>query len=162
MNGFVGGVQAGVNYQFDNNVVVGAEADFQWSGVDGSYTVDDEKSSVDIKVKWFNIYCGRLGYALDRTLIYGTAGVVISKMDFNSTYQEAFSFTGSNKHVGWTAGLGVEHALTDNWTVKAEYSYLDFGSADYVLRNVEGALSPTYAKGSGSGSFLRLGVNYKF
>ena len=56
--------------------------------------------------------------------------------------------------VGWTLGAGVEYAVTQNWTVKAEYSYYNFGTR---------TLGPTYAGTVRSDAHtVKLGVNYLF
>ena len=37
----------------------------------------------------------------------------------------------SESATGWTLGLGVEHAFTDNWLGRFEYRYYDFGDNDF-------------------------------
>jgi outer membrane immunogenic protein len=39
-----------------------------------------------------------------------------------------FSGTGSVSRVGWTVGTGIEWAIWNNWSIKAEYDYIDFGT----------------------------------
>jgi outer membrane immunogenic protein len=77
---------------------------------------------------------GRIGIAFDRILIYGTGGVAIT--GFNTTLVDTTGFftgvpgtnaTFSNTRAGWTAGGGIEYAVTNNWWVRAEYRYSDFG-----------------------------------
>ena len=77
---------------------------------------------------------GRLGIAFDRLLLYGTGGVAITS--FNTTYFDTTGFftgvpgtntTISNTRAGFTFGGGVEYAVTDNWSVQAEYRYSKFG-----------------------------------
>ncbi|HXZ16087.1 MAG TPA: TonB-dependent receptor [Roseiarcus sp.] len=78
----------------------------------------------------------RAGYALDRMLIYGTAGVAFG--EFASTFQlygidntTLAPFYAANEHsalrVGWTVGAGVEFAVNPHWSVRGEYRYTDFG-----------------------------------
>src|ERR1700724_4613155 len=76
---------------------------------------------------------GRLGIAWDRALIYGTAGVALT--GFNTTIVDTTGFftgvpgtnaTFSNTRAGWTAGGGIEYAVTDNWWVRAEDRYSTF------------------------------------
>lgn len=86
---------------------------------------------------------GRLGIAWDRFLIYGTGGVAITS--FNTTYVDSAGFftgvPGTNEtlsytRAGWTVGGGIEYAVTDNWSVQAEYRYSDFGHiTDYPFTN---------------------------
>jgi outer membrane immunogenic protein len=76
----------------------------------------------------------RIGIAFDRFLIYGTGGVAFT--GFNTTITDTTGFftgvqgtntTFSNTRAGWTAGGGIEYAITDNWWVRAEYRYSNFG-----------------------------------
>ncbi|TIS12923.1 MAG: porin family protein, partial [Mesorhizobium sp.] len=74
---------------------------------------------------------GRLGYAFDRFLVYGDAGVAFTKYKIAETEPFPDSFGGGSR-VGWTAGLGAEYALTDHWTAGAEWNYYDFGTRNGV------------------------------
>ena len=60
---------------------------------------------------------------------------------------------------GWTVGAGLEAALTNNWTAKVEYLYVDLGSFNCGLA-CSGVL--TTDKVSFNANLLRAGVNYKF
>ena len=72
-SGFFGGGQVGYNYQYSNNVVLGLEADFQWSGIkgrfEGNQILTNNGTSVSTtfgtgsEIAWFGIVRGRLGYA---------------------------------------------------------------------------------------------------
>ena len=62
-------------------------------------------------------------------------------------------FTSDNTHYGWTVGAGLEYAVTNNWTVKAEYLYMDLGKEYYDSIGADVGLTSSTA---------RLGVNYKF
>ena len=64
---------------------------------------------------------GRVGYAWDRALIYGTGGVAFG--DFNFSFSQNI-WTGQ---VGWTVGGGIDYALDNNWSLSAEYRYTDYG-----------------------------------
>jgi outer membrane immunogenic protein len=60
----------------------------------------------------------------------------------------------SNWQVGWTVGGGMEFALTDRWSAKAEYMYYDLGTDTFT----------TFVTDSGTkvdtrGSLVRIGVN---
>ncbi|PWE26864.1 hypothetical protein C4N9_19950 [Pararhodobacter marinus] len=65
---------------------------------------------------------GRVGVAMDRTLFYATAGLASGE-----ARGQAVVTNGSDRLIGWTAGLGVEHALSDNFSVNLEYLYTDLG-----------------------------------
>jgi opacity protein-like surface antigen len=76
----------------------------------------------------------RTGFAFDRVLIYGTGGVAFagfsSIFSVNGTDAIGPFFAngrGSTTRVGWTAGGGVQYAINNNWSVRVEYRYSDFG-----------------------------------
>lgn len=139
-DGFLGGITAGINYQVDS-ILLGVEADIALSGVsdDG---LDDFDHNVVGTVR------GRIGYAFDRFVAYGTGG-------FAWTHAEAdIVGTGSSSNLqgGWTIGGGLEAAITGNISAKAEYLYMDFSEEAYAgLGVVEPELHT-----------FKVGVNYKF
>jgi len=112
-----GGAQVGYNFQ-RGNFVFGAEADFQGAHISGSNIL--EKSELN----WFGTVRGRLGYAFDRALVYGTAGFAFGNVE-NSIATGGPFFTGSETQTGWVAGGGVEYKITPAWSAKGEYQYLD-------------------------------------
>ena len=105
------GVYGGYNYQFDNNIVIGAEADY-------SYAFGDYKG-FEYNLSSFGSVRGRIGYAFDRTLIYGTGGLAIA--DFSSDVPGP----SPDLDTGWAAGAGVEYLFPNNISAKAEYLYMD-------------------------------------
>lgn len=163
LDGYLGGIQAGYNYQFENKIVIGGEADFQWLDFDGSYNTGLE-DKVSAKLKWLSTIRARLGYAHDRTLFYATGGVAIGKLEITAfEYANDANFTGSKQHVGYTVGAGVEHAITDHLTAKLEYNFVDLAKKDYKMSDTGPYnYSAASAKGSGYGSLFRVGLNYKF
>ena len=110
LDGFLGGAQAGYNYQFDNNIVIGVEGDWSWSGVDGS------SGGVSSDVDWVSSLRGRLGYAFDRYLVYGTGGVAFANVETSRG-----GFSDDNNHTGWAAGAGLEAVLPDTATGRWHY-----------------------------------------
>ena len=74
---------------------------------------------------------GRLGFALDRALVYATGGLAIgSHSGTVNTGMWGYNWGGntSSTRVGWTVGGGVEYAFTPNWSAGVEYRYSDFGT----------------------------------
>ena len=138
--GFFGG-HAGYNFQ-NGNYVFGIEGDINYNWNEQTF------GAADIGIDWDGSLRGRLGYAWDRTQLYGTAGLAVAR-----GYIEAPGFDESETFVGWTIGAGVEHAFTDNILARVEYRYSDFGAEDFGL---------------GLGDFdidqhkVTLGVSYKF
>ena len=65
---------------------------------------------------------------LDGTLIYATGGY--------AALDAGFSDFGTSKDItlsGWTAGGGIEHMMSEMWTIRLEGLYADFGSEDIQL-----------------------------
>ncbi|MGQ4273296.1 outer membrane beta-barrel protein [Terrihabitans sp. B22-R8] len=139
-DGFLIGVQGGYNWQY-NAFLVGLEADISYSGVGYNGLADE------YEIDWLGTARGRIGYAFDRFVAYGTGGLAWANAEYDSGVS-----TDSNTHIGWTLGAGVEAAVTQNISAKAEYLYMDFGDESY----------------SGAGTIesdlhtVRLGVNYRF
>ena len=126
-SGFLGGAQIGVNTQF-NWLVVGLEGDFSWtSDIKGSST-DVLGNVMTTSPQWTSTVTGRVGAAFDRLLVYGKGGVAVAEDQSTFTPAGGATLTDDLTRVGWTAGGGVEYALTDNWALRAEYDYLGFGN----------------------------------
>jgi outer membrane immunogenic protein len=158
--GFFGGVYAGANYQFGNDVVVGIEADMAWSGADDSALVYNSAGiawpadyPVIQEINRTGAVRARLGYAVGRWLPYVVGGVAFAAVDqrlvgadgnFNTTY------------TGWTLGLGTEYAFSDNVIFRAEYRYADLGSKTFDVQD-----APPLVIGLKT-SDVRMGVAYKF
>src|ERR1700691_2770021 len=127
--GILGGVHIGYNYQV-SQFVFGLEGDvngssqsasgvdpFDYAGVVGFHTSKD----IDASIR------GRIGYAFDRVLIYATGGGAYG--NFRTSYNDGFAFdTFNTGRVGWTVGGGLEYAIDNNWSVRAEYRYTDYGA----------------------------------
>lgn len=161
-NGFVGGGQIGYNYQLDPHWVIGAEADLQYAGLDSKKTfIGDQNIPVTVKTEldWFGTARLRAGYAFDNVLVYGTGGLayghVKSKVTTGGT-----NLSGSETKFGWALGAGAEYALTQNWTIRAEYLYVDLGKAETIKANSD--IAQVTAKADVSVHTVRAGVNYKF
>lgn len=140
IDGFLGGVQGGFNWQH-NQFLVGLEADVSYSGVGFSGLGD----SYD--VDWLGTARGRVGFAFDRFVAYGTGGLAWANAEY-----EGPTTSDSHTHIGWTLGAGVEAALTERVSAKVEYLYMDFGSESY---SGVGEIEPSLHN-------VRLGVNYRF
>ena len=71
-------------------------------------------------------------------------------------------FTTANSFVGWTAGGGLEYALTQSWSVKAEYQYFDFGTQNSILTGCcqGGNLYPFRYEHDLKTYTAELGINY--
>ncbi|MCG5234555.1 outer membrane protein [Xanthobacter oligotrophicus] len=175
-SGFFVGGQIGYNYQFANNVVIGVETDLQWSNIEGTHDWSSatawgtlRSGTLGASVDYFGTIRARLGYAFDRFLPYITGGAAYGKtalnigevVSYSNGYTEGFAASGSATNWGWTVGAGVEYAITNNWTFKTEYLYVDLGSTDYTYFTAD---TNHYYTGTVDTKFhtLKAGVNYKF
>jgi len=153
-DGFIGGVYGGYNYQFSNNIVIGAEVDVVYADVNGWGGISESgvpvASQYYEELKWSGAARARLGYAVDRFLPYIAGGVAFGEIEGgNETATNEFSDT----YTGWTLGVGTEYAFTDNLIGRAEYRYTDFGSENFNDGFVSQELST---------NDIRFGIAYKF
>ena len=110
--GFVGG-----NYQM-GAFVVGAEADWQWAnqtGTSGSVAGVGGPFTIASTVKSYGSARGRLGFAVDHWLFFGTAGWAWGtwSTSYAVTGAAPFFTNSASSNKGWTAGAGVEYAFTN-------------------------------------------------
>ena len=170
---FMGGGQAGVNYQFWDGVVIGAEVMFDWlpSTQNAQITAtapDGTAAFIDtINNRWLTTATGRLGYAWDRVLFYGkgggawVGGAGSSGMTVGGAPVALTS--SSNSDFGWTAGFGLEWAFWNNWSLRAEYDYIGLSNQSFTV-----APGPTTFGGDvitfndRSISTMTVALNYKF
>ncbi|MFZ1108696.1 MAG: outer membrane beta-barrel protein [Rhodomicrobium sp.] len=159
------GVTVGYNWLLAPNWVVGAEADFSWSGMEGEqhkYIYDGH----DWSGGWDGLSTirGRLGYAAGPNLFYGTAGLALLHANETIVGNDASE---SNFYQGWKAGYvigaGIEHAFSNRLTAKIEYLYADgFSSESGYTGTVSQRDGQTYIHDVGNISIIRAGLNYKF
>jgi len=179
-SGLVGGVHAGYNYQV-GRFVMGIEADFSGSGMSGSTTMapiirnDGTPApsgflSTSQETNWFGTLRPRLGWAVvPNLLVYGTGGLAYGDVsysantDFRPNGAAFYPVSISKTKVGWTAGGGIEYALSRNWTIRAEYLFTDLGS-ESVAANPAIVLPPFQVgyKWDTTINILNLGISYKF
>ncbi len=154
-SGFLGGAQVGVNTQF-NWLVLGLEGDFSWtSAIKGTGTVS-VGDSITTSPQWTSTVTGRIGAAFDRLLVYGKGGVAFAEDKSTFTPVGGATATDTTTRVGWTAGAGLEYALTDNWSVRAEYDYLGFGSKQLSFA------TPVTTNADLNVQEVKAGFDYKF
>jgi len=140
-SGVAAGFQGGYNWQF-GQFVAGWESDFQLS------SADDVFANYKFSNPWFGTIRGRGGFALNNILFYGTLGLA-----YGRGHDDIGSLSESNFRVGWTAGAGVEFGLLPNWSVKAEYLFIDLASETFGL---------TLATNDLTSNLVRFGFNYRF
>lgn len=148
-NGAVIGGQLGCDYQFAPNWVAGIEGAFSGSNMKGSTTVGlvgGDQATVSSSTDFIPSVTGRLGYAFDRTLLYGKAGVAWASSKYTVAGSFAgtpFDFEGFDMRGGWTVGAGIDWAFSRNWSVNLEYDFYSFGSGTALLTDSIGGASGT-------------------
>lgn len=154
-NGVIGGAHAGYNLQF-NQIVLGLEGDVEGTGVNRSYGFGAVTYGSQVPVE--GSIRARLGFALDRALFYVTGGAAFAGV--TNTYQSWLGYNSIGRSLaGWTIGGGLEYALFNNWSVRAEYRYADFGSTtDYPYAAVPGGGVTHHV----TENAVRAGFSYKF
>ena len=74
--------------------------------------------------------------------------------------------SGDTQHIGYTVGGGAEMKLSQSWSIKGEYLFVDLGEASYHLTGVTAPGSTTPWAESFSESIelhtVRVGLNYHF
>ena len=149
--GQVGGT-AGMNWQ-TGRAVFGLEGDVDWSGVRGT-AAPALCPGCATNNDWLATVRGRAGYAFDRFMPFVTGGLAVG--DIRATAPGAAG--GSQTNAGWTVGGGLEFALTNNLTAKAEYLHVDLG-------NMNCGFSCGVASGNSVSvreDIVRGGINYRF
>jgi outer membrane immunogenic protein len=189
-DGFAGGGQIGYNVQF-GGFVAGIEADIAYTDLQRTTNVVTTAPAVvggaaatrnnvfRQDLTFLGTVRGRLGYAWDRLLVYGTGGFAYGDVDYSANFfgplpGNVLQFTGRRTGIetGWAAGGGVEYAIPNwNWfgssavTLKAEALYYDLGRRTVGVNLIPG----TGGVGTGynsrfetSGVIARAGINFKF
>ena len=196
LNGPNGGGQIGYNWQFAPMGVFGIEADLQATRqkhsnrFTDSFSLSDHQdgerfldgtiaTDFEAKISWFGTVRGRLGYAWNDVLLYGTGGLAYGEVGLSGTSVStvtasgaglggnppfttvtAKSFAASAVNLGWTAGAGIEGALANNWTWKAEYLHMDLGSVS--VSGIAATGTTFTASSKFTDDIVRVGLNYRF
>ena len=178
---FTAGGLLGYNYQIDQ-IVLGVEADINYLGFSdsnkrtflGSGTIDGNPVDTitgksNFEADWFGTIRGRLGYAFDNVLIYGTGGLAYGHMSADGkvtasnlgTTVGTFKGSTDSTNWGWTVGGGAEYGI-DQWSLGVEYLYVDLGDAQWNGNNA--LFDASTLKGSADYAFstVRATVKYRF
>ncbi len=150
MQGLLGGLYGGHNWQ-SGNIVYGVELDAELTGIHGTLSGGYET----YKLPEQGSARVRLGYAMDRTLLYATGGLAIA----DGKFVDGTIATTNRTLLGWTLGAGLEYAISNHWLARAEYRYTDFGTDDQT--NVSGREYFSYAHHV-TEEAVRVGLAYKF
>jgi len=184
--GVIGGAEVGYNWQV-GHFVLGFETDFSgWdmsssagAGGVGNPTIPGVipgttfTSTTSTNSNWLFTARPRLGFANGNQLLYLTGGLAVSSVSFAQSivltgYSQrlgtgpTLAGAASSTQAGWTAGFGIEYALSWNWLIKAEYLYVSFPnqSAAQVISGVPASSGTVTDKLSAS--IARAGFDYRF
>ncbi len=184
-SGWLGGGQTGYNWQL-GGAVFGVETDIDWTSVNKTYSFtsapltayvpgDIVNVHASAKLDWLGTARARIGFVATpdyHLMVYGTGGLAYGGGNgylnvFDNVDGLAWHGAPSSTRLGWTIGAGVEYAITDNITLKAEYLYYDLGSNNVVTApNLAASVffPGVYAaaKYNYDGSIVRVGANFKF
>jgi outer membrane immunogenic protein len=161
---FLGGVQAGFDYQFAPNWVVGAEAQYSWlNGGNNNGVLFPGGTLVSSNPDQLGSVTGRLGYTWGPALLYAKGGY--AWRDGNNLgvtvagLPPAGGFATSGNHKdGYTVGAGLEYMFAPNWSAKAEYQYYDFGKTTFTAGPADIA-GQSFRNDEHT---VKVGVNYRF
>jgi outer membrane immunogenic protein len=164
ISGYLIGGTAGFNYQI-GEYVFGIEGDGDWTNLNGNSgstcgaitAVLTPPVSCQTQSQWLGTVRGRVGYAFDRILLYGTAGAAFGNIQTGLNPPSTFD---SSVEAGWTVGAGLEFAFAQSWTAKVEYLFVDLpNAACTTVGNCAGAAGSIV---SFNESVIRAGLNFKF
>lgn len=185
-SGFIGGFQAGYNYQFAPRWVAGIEGDWDWMGNSSTgfcRTTDTSPPCTDTgrgfltfneKTNWLATLRGRIGWTYESLLIYATGGVAWANIDSttssnclvggcgNNGTANALTANFSDTRTGWAAGVGGELMFARNWSAKLEWIHADVGTETNTL--VAPATFGSYAASNSrrvTFDTVRGGLNYR-
>ena len=168
--GMIGGT-LGYNWQI-SNLVVGFEGDVSWVAERGAMPdvgvnaqnlnlIDGAGNSAFssfTKETWLATARGRVGYAFNNLLFYGTGGYAAAGVG-QGIYDDARNVLASSSSTrsGWTAGGGLEWGFAPNWSAKFEWLYVKFDTVALNTAVAEGPRNVPF-----DDNVVRFGVNYRF
>jgi outer membrane immunogenic protein len=157
-DGAAAAITGGYNWMWDENFLFGLEADIGVINVSQGATevFDGHVWSTNIGPFW-GTFRGRAGYTMDNILMFVTGGLVVASIDDTSIGNTPGETAKEDDlNVGWVIGGGVEYALDNSWTLKAEYLHMDFGRTDGQSANNEDYYFENEV------DLIRFGANMRF
>jgi outer membrane immunogenic protein len=172
--GVIGGAELGYDWQI-GHFVLGFETDFSgWDmsssagvrgvGNPGGMTFS---STIATKSNWLFTARPRAGFVNGNMMLYLTGGLAVSSIDFSQSILlggtgPTLAGSSSGAQAGWTAGGGIEFALSWNWMIKAEYLYVRFPNQSVAQVDSAAPAATGTATGNLTASILRAGFDYRF
>lgn len=156
--GFIGGAQVGYNWQVAPNWVIGVEWMFDGSALSASTTTGPGGMAANTRIDWLTMVTGRAGYAMNNWLVYGKGGAALVRDRFSLTDAGGDNPSGTAEtSAGWVAGAGLEYGITQNWTLKVDYSHIGGLSTGMLITGVGN--TATFSR---TFDLATVGINYKF
>ncbi len=155
VTGFTGGILGGYMHQ-TGNIVYGFETDYYWGDVAKKGQLASLGLTGSNRILHGGSFRLRAGYALNDWMIFASGGIAQAKSKVQGS-NLFFSAKDNKTHYGFVVSGGVEKAVSENWRIRAEYTYADFQARTYhftplLSRRLKGA----------DGHGIRLAVSYRF
>ncbi|MFT3968466.1 MAG: outer membrane beta-barrel protein, partial [Sphingobium sp.] len=141
------------------------EGDFSWTAMGDNREVlasempgmlerGQREAWTNYKFDWMATLRGRVGYAFNRWLVYGTGGLAFLREAEERTQFVSSSLTSNDiafrerdahTRTGWTLGTGLEFAIDRHWSIKTEYLYSRFGSEEFTFADARSGASDGFS-----------------
>ncbi|MER9328680.1 outer membrane protein [Mesorhizobium sp. M0488] len=167
-SGGFGGLYAGYAKQFDGGLVLGIEGDYSFAGVKDTthyraLGVDDPDFGGELELDSVGSLRLRAGYAMDRWLPFVTGGLAVASYKHATVDIPGGPYADiSDTVTGYTLGAGVEYAVTDNWLVRGEYRFADFGRHTSQRHMIDNGAPLNPDAIDLTTHDIRVGIAYKF
>jgi outer membrane immunogenic protein len=186
--GLIGGGTVGYNWQIgESPYLIGLEGEYghlsqkgskndpnalTWSAANPDWPADNTQSSTSIGADYgYGLVGARLGYGLDRSLIFIKSGAVFTTVNssWSDTVYDQNGTSNKATTTGYALGAGFEYAMPfkffANVTVKTEYLYFGIPSDTTIVStgvDNDGPFSVTVNQTTSGIHTAKIGVNYKF
>lgn len=165
-NGFLGGIYSGYNFEANNGLVLGVEADAAYAGWRAKHREigDNDTIVTGKKIIWTGAVRARAGYALDRFMPFISGGLAIAQVqdsvylnqpDPTSDFAPNIYLKQRRFRAGYTLGAGVDYAFNDNTIMRLEYRFTDLGKQSLAANNAS-------TSNRLQSNEIRMGIAYKF
>lgn len=164
MSGAIYGAQIGCDYQFNRAWVIGVEGSFSAATVTGT-NMDQFNSTWTLRTKndWIASFTGRVGFAVDRVLLYTRGGLAWAHNKFEIENTAILDGTPSATRIGLVIGSGIEWAFTPCVSAFLEADYYSFNGTNVSFAGDLINPTPAFAvKTTQNVETLKFGVNYRF
>jgi opacity protein-like surface antigen len=160
-SGIIGGLQAGYDYQFSPNGLIGAELELSWTSASGNFNFFTTTPAGTVATgifnsnhNWYDTFTGRVGYVINDWVLYAKGGAAWINADYSLAVSgPAGGGSVNDTRGGFAVGLGAEWMFAPGWSGKLEYDYLGFGSNSYAL-GFAGTSVDTHVQ------LIKVGANY--